>query len=175
MINLFIKIFIKGTKPQKDKVKAFTIVELIITFIIITILGSLVAFVILNFRQYFGSYMENSLKTNEAMLFLTTMQRDFDRSKLIRYQDGKLLFKSIQGKTIQYTIGPEDIIREDYLKKDSFKLRAYIKNTVYQSELTKSIEILDMEIILKLDTICRRLYVKNSVSEKINEKIIYGD
>lgn len=95
--------------------KGFTLVELVVSMVILTILGSVVVNILNNTnRQYFKLYKEYDRMTEAriATSYIVTKLRENDQRDCISIKDNKLIIKNNNGNKIYEIYVEENILKE---------------------------------------------------------------
>jgi prepilin-type N-terminal cleavage/methylation domain-containing protein len=116
---------------NKQRVRAFTIIEVTVTMLIA---GILIAITYTSYSIIVKSYRSFTAKNEDIVVLVSldhVLQRDFDRTDMIlKETDGITLKNSDQ--VIKYTFGPDFIIRIAG-KMDTFKVQTQEVNTSFEN------------------------------------------
>jgi Tfp pilus assembly protein PilE len=116
---------------SKQKIKAFTILEVTITMLITALL---IAITYTSYSIIVKSYRSFTLK-NEAMGVLTSLdhvlKRDFDRADMILKTSDGIILQTDQ-KIVKYVFNADFVIRES-VKMDTFKVQPQEVQTSFES------------------------------------------
>lgn len=127
------------------KLKGFTLTDVIVTMII-SLLITGIAFSVfrMTYNQLFNYQKDNS--ENQKLILLHMMlQNDFQQSEMIRCNANTIKFESSFGKSCEYTITDESIIRHFDSVKDSFPF-----------------------LITDVSTLCKKSKIDNGVIDELS-------
>ena len=105
-----------------QKIRAFTLMELLIGMIISSIVISFGYGSYTVIYKQFLSFKEIKKDIVEKMQLNTVINSDFMNAELVNYHDKKLTFTRIQSNPLEYEFEDSLIVRKDQDVKDTFKL-----------------------------------------------------
>ncbi|QQT24848.1 type II secretion system protein [Sphingobacterium spiritivorum] len=108
---------------NKDKLKAFTLIEITIAMLIAAVVIGLCYY---TFQLFMNLSHEQQQKKNEqfqAELLQHLLVRDFDHARAIYLEDERLTIQDSSGE-IKYTLSANHILRNQYdLRTDTFQMK----------------------------------------------------
>ncbi len=107
-----------------NKVKAFTLLEIIIVLIISSTVITLAFWSYLNVSKYLKTYNENETLNQELVLFLSHFSNDISKAYTITEEKGYLHVNYYNSDPIEYDFYEDFIIRYFQNYPDTFKVSA---------------------------------------------------
>jgi Tfp pilus assembly protein PilE len=142
---------------NKQKVQAFTILELTITMLITALL---IGVAYASYSIIVKSYRSFNLKNEDMGVLISldhVLKRDFDQADVILKTSDGITLKSEQ-KIIKYTFNPGFITRES-VKTDTFKVETQLVQTSFETTAVNDIQ--DTEEQSQLDDLTFSLLYQN--------------
>ncbi len=101
------------------KIKAFTIIELLVAMTIAGIVVSFSILLFLQFQKYIYTFSGKLNYNNEILLFTNVLRFDFDKAEKIG-NDGTAIIVRLTGDVINYEFSEEYILRQSIERTDTF-------------------------------------------------------
>jgi prepilin-type N-terminal cleavage/methylation domain-containing protein len=137
-----------------QKIRAFTIIELVVTMLIASVVAAIAynAYYILS-RQFF-SYRNRSAANNTYFLLATAWQNDFERADAIldTLDYRHIIFRS-EGAQVRYEIGQSFVVRQSNGTIDSFLVHPGAPDVTLLNDSLPLIRAATIPIFLNGDTI----------------------
>lgn len=149
----------------KQKLKAFTIVEILITMLISVIVISITLYSYRNISYYFHKYNLNKDYLFDLEVLYSDLHLNFQDSKEIWYIDNKLIFDNL--KQTNYIFG-ENFTIYSTLPNDTFYFKPITINAYYdnQNVLNGPIDELLINVLFLNDTIKMHFYKQYPAGKK---------
>ena len=131
-----------------NRLKAFTVIEIITVLLISGIVISLSLSIFLNFEKIFRQLLSDSSKYSEIMFFHRRIKNDFDRAKYITYNQDELVLHNVNNNIVKYNLGNEYLTINTNTNIDTLKVNIKDCSVEYINEESKLIT--SFFLILKL-------------------------
>lgn len=115
-----------------NKLKSFTIIELIVVLIISSILIVLITSVYSNFNKYFQKSLANQKAANEILWISVRLKSDIINSEYVIANNNSLILQ-YKDRTVTYDIYSDKIVFSNGLIQDSIKVKISDINTGFIS------------------------------------------
>ena len=162
---------------KKNKIKAYTILELLITMVVTSIIVSILYLLFLTLSQRYEAFNRNEFEVTTISLFKNTIKRDFYRSDFLLLNTKEL--KCIRnGEAVIYSFGEKFIKRKAKKNNivDTFTIKVKQIDPVFIND--NKLKLLK-RIALKVDFLGREIGVhlsKDYASDiLINQKFADGN
>lgn len=152
------------------RIKSFTILEALISLVLISIIIGLV-YTFLNFmNKQMNTYRVENSTTIEYNLFNSTMTRDFDAAVDFSSEESIIYLEMYDGKQIGYYSSEGYIIRETIIGRDTFNLTS-ARFDIIKDEVDSSHNFrLELDIKFLQDTINCKYFLYESNAQSINRQ-----
>ena len=154
-------------------VKGFTILEALITLVLMSIVISITFSLINLMGKQLSLFEKENTKITEYNLFNSTLIRDIDQANNFYYYHNDLVLKFYDESKINYTISSEYILRENHIRKDTFKI------SVDKFEFKQNVANRNVLFLLTLkvlnDTINANYFLNKNNSDIINNRFFNED
>lgn len=133
--------------------KGFTLTDVIVTMII-SLLITGIAFSVfrMTYDQLF-SYQKDNSENQKLILLHMMLQNDFQQSEMLICNDNTIKFEKSYGRSCEYTINNESIIRQFDSVKDSFPFLITDLSTLYKKGEKDNGIIDELSFIIELKKI----------------------
>ncbi|TMI63743.1 MAG: hypothetical protein E6H07_13315 [Bacteroidetes bacterium] len=152
-------------------IKAFTVIELIMTLLISGIVITIAFYAFLFVNKQFGHYIARSNQMNEYALFKKALETDLNRSAFLVDSAGILVCKMYANSDVIYFTSDDLIIRYNEIATDSFR----IKNTGFTASFVTGTDKIMNGLLVKLVLMGQDIEMKfdknYSAEELINAEI----
>jgi prepilin-type N-terminal cleavage/methylation domain-containing protein len=107
----------------KSRIKAFTLIELVLAMILAAIVMGMAYSAFTVFTRVYGSYHSKNLSHADVQLFRQVLQSDMKKAALIELSSGQLKFKDpLSSEALSYSFGPDYLVRTHHSVPDTFKM-----------------------------------------------------
>lgn len=130
-----------------SKVKAFTIIEMIMSLIISSVLIGIIYSIFLIISTQVENYQQRSGAIAGFLILRNVMERDFVKASIIRASPG-LLNLNCPDENIRYEFNDEFIRRYDNNTVDSFFIKSYRHQTTYVSDALQLVTSFQAEVVV---------------------------
>jgi competence protein ComGF len=107
----------------KKKIKAFTIMELLVTLVLTSIIVSLASSIYLNMQKYFSDSEAAYEKNSDINFLIGLIKNDFENASSVVSSFGLITLISNDSKMLEYNFGDEYIIRKKEYQRDTFYVK----------------------------------------------------
>ncbi|HYE55526.1 MAG TPA: prepilin-type N-terminal cleavage/methylation domain-containing protein [Chitinophagaceae bacterium] len=149
------------------KIRAFTVMELVISLMISSIVISIAYYAWLLVSRQFGDYQERSVRVQEYVLFTKALETDLDRAVLLRDSAGLL---NVYGKdgSVYYRFAEEYVLRQGVEFADTF--RVGVKDVVfgYVHDTLPAVQKVNVVLRLNEQAMENIFYKQYSATELMN-------
>lgn len=149
------------------KLKAFTIIELIVTMIISGIVISMAFTIYFKTSTSFQRYVINAQSINDAMALHVLLRKEFENAENVQFRRGRLEIHKGE-HIIYYDFAEEYVIRE--LKYDADTFWVYTKNLEYERLKSNRLYITTISFTFDL---YENLYFPFFVSKEYTNQQLY--
>jgi len=104
------------------KLKAFTVIELIMSLLISSVVIAIAFYAFLFLNKQFIRYNSRSGEINEYIIFKTAVENDLKNSEYLLDSTGLLVFKGTNNSDIIYQVSGDYIVRQNEFSIDTFKI-----------------------------------------------------
>lgn len=133
-----------------EKLKSFTIAELLVVLIITSILSISLYYAFLALSQMLFSYEKNQEEIHEIDSFYAKMKTDIDASQTMLLR-GNTLTLALSDKTVYYSINSRNIQRRNPSGIDELEANILAKSFLSQNEINNGSSVLIDQVKLKLE------------------------
>lgn len=113
-----------------NRLKAFTVMEVLINILLMAILVGMIYFVYSSFVQQVRFYERNTAEQNALITFCTQLKRDFFEAEKITNSTSSFQVVFYDTQVVDYRIGKNYLYRKQGQNKDSLKIRAISKKWI---------------------------------------------
>ncbi|MCK8480933.1 type II secretion system protein [Psychroserpens algicola] len=160
---------------KKTNIAAFTLLESLITLMLISIIIALSYALINLIGKQLSVFEKENTQILEYNLFNSTLINDINNAYNYSFDTNHLLLSFYKGDTIDYYIQKKKIIRRHNSTRDSFHI-SNVAYSFYKSPNTKgSKAYLELKLELLKDTITTNYYLKKSNAERLNNILFNED
>ena len=155
-------------------IKAFTILEALISLVLMSIIIGLI-FTLINFmdKQLMMMANENNQEL-EYNLFNTTIKRDIHTSNDFEFAQDVIVLKNYNESDIIYTVIEDGILRDTGITRDTFNLNAALTTYTKSDVESLSNNKVELDIALMNDVIHAVYFLKRDSAKTIN-KTFYNE
>jgi len=154
---------------MKWRVKAFTIVELVVVMILTAIVISIAYAGYALVGKSLANYMGSSKVLNEYLMLTRTLDRDFDRATTAKDSSGNVvMLKAGNDGTVVYAFGEEAIVRTAGTVADSFAIGARSLVFVHQDDSPGLVTAIGFDVMVGREAIhvsCAKVYAAKELIE----------
>jgi len=150
---------------------AFTILEALISLILISIIIGLIYSLIDIIGKQMSVFGIENNQILEYNLFNTTMKRDIENAVNYEVLNNEIRLDYYDTKRVSYTRKEDIIIREVFNDPDTFKLNI-ISYKIYAGPAQKEDKMVEIEMNILNDTIRTNYFLTKNISEIINSKYL---
>lgn len=119
------------------KIKAFTIIELVVVMILTAIIATIAYLAIQNTQQSYSLFENNTDEALKISRFRTLLQKDFETSQYATFENNQLILTTEKG-IIRYTFQESNINRTIKNVSDNFEINSNNFITSFQKEPTNN-------------------------------------
>jgi prepilin-type N-terminal cleavage/methylation domain-containing protein len=160
------------------KLKAFTLVELLVAMVLSTIVIALAYSVYTQTNASFQNALTQYGKTNDLLQLQRMMNRDFNNACLATYENGTLKVERSDHSQVDYQLDSNKLIRSDKSVMDTFILNINEIVVDYLSQKPPVLETLTMDIqtgtTLKYPITAKVFYTNKFLFERETEEYQYS-
>jgi prepilin-type N-terminal cleavage/methylation domain-containing protein len=156
------------------RIKAFTLVELIVAMVFSSIIITLAYSVFSNTNRSFRKALNQYGKSNELLLLQSVLNQDCNKARLVLFGNGKMIVEDIDHNRINYTITTERVIRNSGLAADTFRIGAYKDSAQFLFDKPPLLESLRLELLSKDSlnfVVTARIFYSNRMKLEYSQKI----
>ena len=129
-----------------NKLKAFTVLEIIIVLLISGIVIALSLNIYLNMEKLFYRILSDGNKYNEIMFFHNRLKNDFDKAKYVKIEIDELIIYKEDWDIIKYNLGSDYLTVSANNITDTLKLKIKNYNFEYLNEESRLISDFSLEL-----------------------------
>ncbi len=150
------------------KLKSFTILEALISLMLMSILITLIYSTINLIGKQLSLFQEENTEILEYNLFNSVFKNDLYNSSNFKVNYNQILFIKYDGSEVNYTIQKPDILRKNKVTIDTFKIK--ILDYKLNTQLKSNDGQFELRLKLLNETINTNYFFKRGISETINSK-----
>ncbi|WP_308993683.1 prepilin-type N-terminal cleavage/methylation domain-containing protein [Mariniflexile litorale] len=155
--------------------KGFTILEVLITLVLMSIIIS-ITFSLFNLMgKQLSLFEKENTQVLEYNLFNTTLLRDIDKANNFSYAESDLVLKFYDETEVNYTVNSKYILRNNHIKIDTFKLRVNGYQFINSDEKTNNNTTFLLSLKVLNDTINANYFLSKNNSDIINNSYFNED
>ena len=160
---------------KKNKIPAFTLLESLITLMLISIIIALSYTIINLMGKQLSLFEKENTQILEYNLFNSTLINDIDNSIDYKVEDNQLSLKFYDNTSIDYYIKNNMILRDNGINKDTFNIRSvkYSHQESVSKKYSKNYLLLQLKLLK--DTIATNYYLKKDNAKFINKQLFNED
>ena len=126
---------------MKQRIKAFTVFELVLGMLLAAIVIGMAYYASSIFMRIYGSYSQGSYAQSELVLFKKVISKDVERAARVDFLNDELLLKDQQGDLIlSYAFSSAYALRRgaaiDTFKLDNLRVKGTFEGALQESGLT---------------------------------------
>lgn len=156
---------------MKNKVKAFTVLEALISLMLISIIIGLIYSLFTVVGRQMTLYEKENNEVVEYNLFNNVIKRDIERSNNYKILDNKVFLLDYLDNSITYHIYNGLIIRSNQVKIDTFNFQ--IRNHSFIELKNHKKAVIELEISLLRKSIFANYFLKKDITNVINDNYLY--
>ncbi|WP_285060247.1 PulJ/GspJ family protein [Pedobacter ginsengisoli] len=112
---------------EKDRIKAFTLIELVLAMMLAAIVMGMAYSAFTVFTRVYGRFHSKNLAHADVQLFRQVLQSDMEKAALIELREGQLNFKDpLSSEALSYSFGTDYLVRTHHSVADTFKMKRLI-------------------------------------------------
>lgn len=124
---------------KNQRIKAFTVSEVLISMLLIGVIGGIVYYILFTFSVQFDRYMDREEKFLSVVFFKTSFNRDFYLSNKVTEEHNAIVMNRDLRRVV-YKFEKDYITRSELQSIDSFKVNVLYVDKAYE---TKEKELLN--------------------------------